>query len=139
MGRVRGGYQCPHYPPHLCHLKSGITQTRTQTQSTRIFPVKTGMVRASTHMYEFYCHAYYHFLICHCWPRIVFCKVDDIELMVIYLGASPDVLIMNSHILRGYARFTYLKTLQAHHLRSARQDERDGDVAKHVYVLGLCR
>jgi hypothetical protein len=40
--RVRGGYQCPHYPTHPRLLQSG----KIQSQSTRVFSVKTGMVQA---------------------------------------------------------------------------------------------
>jgi hypothetical protein len=50
--RIRGEYQCPHYPPQPNILKS----EKTQTQSTRIFSVKAGMVCTDTREYGFYCH-----------------------------------------------------------------------------------
>jgi len=54
---VRGGYIYPRYPSHTRILKSGKTQTHTQTQSNRGKPVKSGLVWTGTHGHGFCCHA----------------------------------------------------------------------------------
>jgi hypothetical protein len=53
LGWVRSKYQYSHYLSHLYIFKLEKTQTRTQTHSTPIFPIKSERVLTSTHKYEF--------------------------------------------------------------------------------------
>jgi len=54
---VQGGHLYTRYPSHTNVLKSGKTQTHTQSQSKREKPVKLGLVRVGNHGYGFCCHA----------------------------------------------------------------------------------
>lgn len=55
---VRGRYIYPRYPSHTRILKSGKSQTYTQTQLNRRKPIKSELVWAGTHGHGFCCHAY---------------------------------------------------------------------------------
>jgi len=54
---VWGEYLYTRYPSHTRVLKSGKTQTHTQTQSKRRKTVKKDLVRVVNHGYGFCCHA----------------------------------------------------------------------------------